>query len=137
MFAQGNDWSLEIDSKLPIAILRVKGSPTGPDAMKIGEAVVGYAASIGNKPWAMVSDLREMDVATREGQEQWVNNMVNLMGLGLSVWAVINRKANAALQATMVSRTSKIQAITQISTEEAEAMEWARRIATVLDPMKG
>lgn len=125
---KGNTWELNVSENEPIATLRVFGAPDGPEAVAIGMAFVDYAKSIGNKPWAMVSDLRDMPMATREGQEQWVANMVNLMGLGLSRWAVINRRANAALQASIVAKSSQIQGITLITEDEKEALAFARGV---------
>lgn len=130
-YAAGSCWSIEIDPKLKVATVVVTDAPSGEDAMAMGQAFVKYAESIAMRPWAMLSDLRGMAVATRDGQEQWVANMVQLMGLGLSRWAVLNRQANAALQATVVAKSSQIQGITVVTFDEAEARAWAASVASL------
>lgn len=131
-YAAGPCFTIEIDPTLPVATVVVKDAPTADDALRMGEAFVKYAQSINMRPWAMLSDLRNMSVATRDGQEQWVANMVQLMGLGLSRWAVLNRQANAALQATVVAKSSQIQNITVVTFDEAEAKAWAASVSTLV-----
>lgn len=128
-FATGRCWSLRIDPDYPVAIVAVSDAPTGPDAKAMGEAFVRYAKSIDLRPWAMLSDLRNMTVATADGQQQWADNMTLLLGLGMRRWAVLNSQPFGALQAAVVAADAQLKGITVVTFDEAEALAWARSVA--------
>jgi hypothetical protein len=122
------NWNVTTNAAKRTATLKVMGFLDADDALAIGQAFMSFAAAVEQRPWAMISDLREMSLVSRDGQKQWVDNMVNLMGVGLKKWAVLNRSANAALQSEVVAKTAQISEITKLTTDEAEARRWVEGV---------
>lgn len=121
---RGSTWELWPDGDNGVVTLRVMGSPAKGDILDARTAIAGFADANRGRPWALLSDLRAMSITTREGQEQWVANMEAYVAHGLTKWAVLTTSANAALQATVVAKSAKLQARTLVVTDEAEAIRW-------------